>query len=385
MAKRVPKYCHHKPTNQAYVRIDGRFHYLGTYDSQSSHKEFDRIMAKFHSGRFDSDSESITVNRLVVLYLDHAQVYYQKNGQPTSEVHAIRSAMKPLVKACGSLKVSRFGPPQLIKVREMMIENGWVRTTVNANVKRIKAMLKWAVVQGRIEASVWDHCKAVDGLKKDRTNAKESEPVRPVEKAVVEATKPFLSAELQTMIELQLLTGMRPGEVCAMRLADIDTSEDVWVYRPLSHKTQHRGKERAIPIGPKAQLLLKPYMNREKAVFLFSPAESEAKRNATRKADRQSPMTPSQASRTRKEQPLVTAGDHYRRDSYTKAIARACKLAKVDHWSPNQLRHTYATEVTRLFTLDAARTVLGHSEANTTLIYAERDLSQACRVAATIG
>jgi len=29
----VPKYCRHRPTGLAYVRIDGRFHYLGKYNS----------------------------------------------------------------------------------------------------------------------------------------------------------------------------------------------------------------------------------------------------------------------------------------------------------------------------------------------------------------
>jgi integrase len=37
------------------------------------------------------------------------------------------------------------------------------------------------------------------------------------------------------MIELQPLTGMRPGEACAMRVRDIDTTDKAWVYRPFQH------------------------------------------------------------------------------------------------------------------------------------------------------
>ncbi len=58
------------------------------------------------------------------------------------------------------------------------------------------------------------------------------------------------------MIELQLLTGMRPAEVCAMRGCDIDTSGKMWLYRPASHKTQHHGYDRTVFLGPKAQAIV---------------------------------------------------------------------------------------------------------------------------------
>ena len=96
-------------------------------------------------------------------------------------------------------------------------------------------------------------------------------------------------------------------------------------------------------------------------------------------------MTPSQAARQPKEDPIRTAGECYHRQSYTKAIARACKLAKVDLWSPNRLRHNAATELRKEFGLEAARTVLGHTEADTTLFYAEVDWDTARRVIGAVG
>jgi integrase len=51
------------------------------------------------------------------------------------------------------------------------------------------------------------------------------------------------------MIELQNLTGMRPGEVMAMRGRDLDRNGPIWSYRPSRHKTQHRGFERLIALG----------------------------------------------------------------------------------------------------------------------------------------
>ncbi len=63
----------------------------------------------------------------------------------------------------------------------------------------------------------------------------------------------------------------------------------------------------------------------------------------------------------------------------------ACKAAALPHWHPHQLRHTHATEVRRRFGLEAAQVALGHSQANVTQVYAERDLALATKVAAEIG
>ena len=63
----------------------------------------------------------------------------------------------------------------------------------------------------------------------------------------------------------------------------------------------------------------------------------------------------------------------------------ACKAAAIPHWHPHQLRHTHATEVRRRFGLEAAQAALGHSKADVTQLYAERDLALAAKVAAELG
>ena len=55
------------------------------------------------------------------------------------------------------------------------------------------------------------------------------------------------------------------------------------------------------------------------------------------------------------------------------------------HWHPHQLRHNYATDVRRQFGLEAAQILLGHSKADVTQIYAERDMTRAATVAEKIG
>ena len=55
------------------------------------------------------------------------------------------------------------------------------------------------------------------------------------------------------------------------------------------------------------------------------------------------------------------------------------------HWHPNQLRHSLGTEVRQKFGLEAAQVVLGHSKADVTQVYAERDQRLAVEVARQVG
>jgi site-specific recombinase XerC len=54
-------------------------------------------------------------------------------------------------------------------------------------------------------------------------------------------------------------------------------------------------------------------------------------------------------------------------------------------WSPNQLRHSAATEIRSRFGLEAAQVILGHSRADVTQVYAERDLAKAKTVVREVG
>lgn len=52
----------------------------------------------------------------------------------------------------------------------------------------------------------------------------------------------------------------------------------------------------------------------------------------------------------------------------------ALKKWQSDHrWSPNRLRHSRGTEIRKEFGLEAAQVFLGHSAADVTQVYAERD------------
>lgn len=150
------------------------------------------------------------------------------------------------------------------------------------------------------------------------------------------------------MIQLQRLCGMRPSEVTIVRPKDVDRSGEVWIYRPQKHKTQYRGHPREIYIGPQAQQLLLPWLLRDPDAYCFSPKEAEEERNALRRQNRKTPLTPSHRSRGPKQEPQRAKRSRYDRDSYRRAVQYGIQRAKVPQWCPNQLRHSCATRVRSL-------------------------------------
>ena len=74
-----------------------------------------------------------------------------------------------------------------------------------------------------------------------------------------EITLPLLRPMQKDMVMLQLETGMRPGELVAMRACEIDMIGTIWFYRCTTHKTIHNGHERIIAIGPKGRASLAQY------------------------------------------------------------------------------------------------------------------------------
>jgi len=423
----VPALVHHRPSGRARVRIDGRDIYLGTFGSAEADEKYRRLVAEYllNKGRNPVPTEPgalpLSVSGLILRYLEFAMGYYRKDGRPTSEIAAIRSAMRVLREHYGLTPVPEFGPLRLKAVREAMVSLGWARTTVNDGISRIRRVFKWGVENELVPAGVFQSLVAVSGLRKGRCDAREPDPVRPVDESVVNATLPHVPRVVSAMIRLQLLSGCRPGEIVILRPCDVRGEGDVWEYIPSTHKTQHHGQARRIYFGPRAQAILAEYLDDRPAdSFCFCPAESEQARRVALSRSADSRPT-SEWPRKRKAGRRLP-GARYTSESYRRAITRACELAfempedlqrprkaarggseaegpavlrrlrqqatawRQEHcWHPNQLRHAQATMIRRQYGIEGAQTVLGHANLPTTEIYAEADFERARRIMAEIG
>ena len=349
-------------------------------------------------------ADDITIGRLCKLYKRHAADYYRGlDGLETSEATCIDHAMRPLRKLFARTRVSDFGPRKLAKVRERMIEMDWCRRHINHQVGRIKRMFKWAVENEIIPAESGHAIQAVQGLRAGRTRARESVPVKPVPEPWIEAVLAVTSSQVKAMIQLQLLTAMRPGEVCIMRTCDIDTTVQPWVYRPEHHKTEHHDHERLVFLGPKAQEVVRPFLDSERPwQYLFSPAAADRLRRQRLHAARKTPLSCGNRPGTnRRAHPRRSPGDRYDTGSYRRAITYACLKAlpvpdgldrpqadqwrREHNWHPHQLRHNAATWLRRDFGIDVAQVVLGHKTLAVTQVYAEKNVESAQRVMLQVG
>lgn len=405
---KIPKYCRHKATGQAYVTVNKRRHYLGVYGTSESEERYRRFVQMYTATPASpkviqrTPGAEIEVIELCAAYLLHAEQYYQNSPQSLDRVKA---ALRILKLTHASTPVSEFGPLALQAIQLDLARKGMTRSYVNHLTGAIKRVFKWGVTQEIVPGPLFAAIKEVSGLQRGRSPAMEPEAVEPVEDSVIDETLPGLEPIVADMVRLQRLTGCRPGEVVLIRPCDIDRSGNVWEYRPEEHKTAYCGGTRIIFIGPRAQEILRPYLLRPADAYCFSPAECMRARLEELHANRKTPLScGNRPGKNRVNHPRTKPGDRYTSGSYRQHVhrtiqqlnakrleeARKAGLAAdhvklIPHWSPNQLRHTAATEVRKAFGLEATQVVLGHSRADVTQVYAERDCELARKVAQRIG
>jgi integrase len=358
------------------LRVGGRVSQvtLGPTGSPQAREEYVRILAEIEAhGRVLTRSNATTVGELADQYLDAVE----KETEPRTYRRALR-AVRGLVALYGGTPAVEFGPLALKAVRGAWEREGKLcRQYVNKLTDEVTKVFRWGAENEVIDPARVGVLKVVRGLRKRKTAAPEAPKIRPADVDMVKATLPHLPPIVADMVRLQLVAGMRPGEVCAICPADVDRQwlavggKAVWLVRLDDHKTAWKGHHRWIPLGPQAQAILAPYLeDRDPDAPCFSPREvaeaSAVSRGRTFRTDRKR-----------------VPGERYDTCTFDKTILRACKRAfpppqplakrptehtktwlkrigqagldrvreweKAHAWRPNQLRHTRATEIETQF------------------------------------
>jgi integrase len=428
----IPSYLPHKQSGRAravWTDQTGtrRFRLLpGAFDSPESRSAFAALVLELDAAPHQvqaAEPAGLTLAELLLAYLEHAERHYRTpDGKPTSEIYEVKIVVRALRELYGDKPVAEFGPLCVKAARQRWVTEGRSRTECNRRVALVKRIFKWAVAEELAPPAAYQAVAAVAGLQKGRTPARETEPVEQVDDAVVDATLPYLNRHVRGLVEFQRLTGCRPGEACTVTRRDLDTGGHIWLYKPLHHKTAHRGKTRVIAVGPRAQALLREFFTPDIDDYLFSPRRAVEELMAARSARRKTPRYPSHVARNaakRVHAPRRLLRERYDRGSYGLALDRACDRAfpppaplaqregetrarwwgrltpaqraeveawRASHrWHPNQLRHSFATRVRKHHGLEAAQVLLGHARADVTQVYAERNEQLAASVVAKIG
>ena len=208
LSQSVPKYRKHKASGQAFIELNGRRHYLGPHGSKVSKLEFDRLITEWlsagRSAAYGVAEHAVSIAELVVDYVEYVKAYYGTG--PNSELHRVTRVLRPVRELYGRTPAAEFGVLAFKAVRQKLIGEKLARSFVNASMRRIVRMFKWAVSEARIDPSVPQALAMVPGLKRGKTTAHETKPVLPVDDKLVDATLPHLPDVLADMIRVQRLT-----------------------------------------------------------------------------------------------------------------------------------------------------------------------------------
>ena len=430
LINRQPKYRKHKASGQALVTIGGRDHYLGAHGTRTSRQIYDQLITEWKvSGKHAQPlaALTITVVELCDRYATFAQARYDKPGQSSGQFDAVKGVIRVWCKTYGATEADAFGPLALKATRQKMIEAGWSRRHINSQIVRIRRIMSWGAENELIQGSRLAQLKAVKGLEAGESEAPERKPIQPASQQWIDAIRPLLTPTVRTMLDVQLATGQRPGEMLAMTTGQIDRTGEVWVYRPSQHKNLHRGQDRQVFIGPRTQEILLPFLRLQADEPLFKPSQAMAELYQGR-ADAACGRSPSRIGMNRKSRPEWKPGDIYDVTTYRKALWRACdrafplaahlrrrrldrpsqrsRLETVAEWqarltpeqrdqvrgwksehriNPHQLRHTSATQIRARYGLEAAQAILGHKRLDVSQVYAEKNFDAARRIAGEVG
>ena len=370
----------------AVVYYRGKIHYFGLHGTPEALTAYNRFCTEIQASPTScplKGEKHVTIRELAVAFLDHAAENF--NSTNCSFYRIILVDFLDELYGDGT-PVDDFTPRCLKLVRDKMIQSRrFCRRIVNRSTNSIIAVFAWGVENELVQETTWRALKVVKPLQKGYPGTFDNEEREPVPDDVIRRTLPFMPPTLRAMVQLQRILGMRPNEIFKMRVGDIDTTRGngLWYYVPGSYKTARFVGKIVFPLGKPEQELIAPYLvgkTPEQAVF--SPRTAMQERGAERRANRKTKMTPSQAAqhKERAAKPSYYA-EFYNRDSYRQAIKHAIDKGnkalqdnEIPHWTPYQMRHTAATEISRTAGREKAKALLGHRSLITTENYNHSDL-----------
>ncbi len=381
----IPERRYHV-SGQSVVTIDGKNFYLGPHDEALTIARYACLIQAYQANGYSLPSEfsiddvrraadhqfgellgdhhseeSVRVKHLAEAYKSYIEKRYANSRQDLERRSEI---IGWLLEHDAGLLVERFGPRKLREYRDRLDNGARSRKYLNRLTNEIRSVFKWGVGQELVPPHVLTGLKALNPLVAGEGGFERARrKLVPVEH--VRETAKHLSPIVRDMLTVQLATGMRPSEVCAIKPCDIERKGDVWLFMPNKHKTAWKGVEREIPLLGEARAVIENYLNRKPDSYCFSPAEAMAWFRAKQSSERKG----FGSYKKKVAIPKVKPGDCYEAGSFRQAIARAAKLANVPHWTPYQIRHLVGTTVAEALQLESSKALLGHQDLQTTQIY----------------
>lgn len=370
----------HKPSGRARLRWLGVEYYLGPWGSAEASLAYADWLRKHggEGGSAPTPSVPPTLpNRTPAAWPTIAEALVRweaaEGGKFDPAGHSLRhylGAFRPVLLRFGVQSTAAFTLDALAQAREDMRALDWSARVINRRVVRIRTVWRWFEEQRLAPAGSWGALSVLRPIQPGDHRYRHLPAVRGLTQGEYELVLLGCHPVLLVLVEVHWLTGMRSGELVAMQAGDIDREGDIWVYRPRKHKNAWRGHDRLVPLGPRCQQILTPWLEGKSRDAWVFPCHRGAKRT-------DHPWS------WRKRIHGLRA---YSVESYAQAFGRAADWAGVWGARPYMLRHAAKARITAEYGLDHARALLGQASVDATARYAsQRDLDTASEIARRCG
>lgn len=344
---RIPKM--RKKNGQYHVRLNGRDHYLG-HDKKAAETTYKSLLAAHLQADKLSipQKEALRFSDILSMY-----VYHVRNAVSNKYLEDLSRNCSAFGAAISDKLARDIKPTDLATFRDVLAREQLATATISRKLTQVKQVMRYAVETGLIDITVYQALTIVENAKvavHDGVKPSKKRMAVDVETAlsVINSMRPLV----RDLLLVQLYSGARPGEINRMRVDDLETSGDVWIYHLKTHKTVKKTNEEQLRyLGTRCQDVIKSRLESVVNGLIFANSNGN---------------------------PLST-------HKVSMELRRACKAAGVEPFCPYQLRHTAGTIGRKIAGLDGAQALLGHQSRNTTEIYAERTDERALKIAREFG
>lgn len=366
--KRLPKIGQHS-SGQARVTLNGRVHYLGAFGSIEAQAKYVDLIQRWEAGGRQPLEPAATVVQMITLrdvletwlaQLDGAH-RYQKRGEITSAGLRLKRNVRAFLRRFGDVRAAKYTERLLLQHRDDLERNATLtRVGINRMVGCVRDGIRWAFERGHISRDAYLSTMALRPLSRAVAGHRDvRKPKRAPSAQEIEAVAAAAKPELGRMLRVHFALGCRPGELLAMRWADIDRTpiEGCWTYtvREDVAKSAHHGTTTTYAIPPAVQRLLEGLPVRAPGAPLFESTSPRIRGTGCTIA--------------------------WRTQAYTLALRRACVRAGVPPFTGHEVRHGAITAACAKFGTFAASTFANHGRIATTENYVHRDNRDRYRVA----
>lgn len=231
---------------------------------------------------------------------------------------------------------------EVLEAFQKFLNEHYTITGIKKHINFFRQVFNWGMRKHLVSSVVCFELSQVPPLRPDRCRKNPKRTV--INRRVFESQLKYYPRVIADMMQMQLLTGMRPNEVCQVNLSEIDKTlfSDRWIYAPQLHKTAWRGKERNILFGQSVREIIDRNASQWRDAVFVS---------------------------VKKRKP-------YTEPNYARTISKIQKKYSLQKFVPYQLRHTAFTEVAAEFGIELADVFVGHCTKGIAAVYDHSELER---------